>query len=79
MVNVVKAFDEYRRDKIDGIWACSFNNLHSMLSCDVGNDYKQAHSVCVWGGERKSKRKTGSAIDMTVNLVDYDMCVRLCR
>ena len=48
------------------------------MSCDGGNDYKQAHNGN--GGEkRKSKRETGSAIDLTVNLVDYDRCVRLCR
>ena len=30
-------------------------------------------------GGKKRKRETGSAIDLTVNLVDYDRCVRLCR
>ena len=74
MANVVKAFEEYPRDKIDGIWACWFNNLRSVMSCDGGNDYRQAHN-----GGKKRKRETGSAIDLTVNLVDYDRCVRLCR
>ena len=74
MVNVMKAFEEYPREKIDGIWASWFNNLRSVMSCDGGNDYKQAHN-----GGKKRKRETGSAIDLTVNLVDYDRCVRLCR
>ena len=30
-------------------------------------------------GGKKRKRETGSAIDLTVNLVDYDRCVHLCR
>ena len=72
MVNVIK---ECPREKIDGIWACWFNNLRSVMSCDGGNDYKQAHD----GGKRR-KRETGSAwCDFTVDLVDYDRCVRLCR
>ena len=74
MVNVMKAFEEYPREKIDGIWASWYNNVRSVMSCDGGNDYKQAHN-----GGKKRKRETGSAIDLTVNLVDYDRCVRLCR
>ena len=74
MVNVMKAFEEYPKEKIDGIWASWYNNLRSVMSCDGGNDYKQAHN-----GGKKRKRETGSAIDLTVNLVDYDRCVRLCR
>jgi len=74
MVNVMKAFEEYPREKIDGIWACWFNNLRSVMSCDGGNDYKQAHN----GGKRR-KRETGSACDFSVNLGDYDRCKRLCR
>ena len=70
----MKAFEEYPREKIDGIWACWFNNLYRVMSCDGGNDYKQAHN----GGERR-KRETGSACDFTVDSVDYDRCVRLCR
>ena len=44
------------------------------MASDGGNDYKQAHN----GGKRR-KRETGSACDLTVNLDDYDRCVRLCR
>ena len=54
--------------------ACWFNNLRSVMSCDGGNDNKQARD-----GGGKRKRETGSAVDLTVNLVDYDRCVRLCR
>ena len=67
MANVMKAFEEYPRDKIDGIWACWFNNLRSVMASDGGNDYKQAHN-----GGKKRKKDTGSACDFTVNLVDYD-------
>ena len=35
MVNVMKAFEEYPREKIDGIWACWFNNLRSVIQRDV--------------------------------------------
>jgi hypothetical protein len=73
MANVLKAFDEYPADKLDGIWACYYNNLRSVMACKGGNDYKQAHN-----GGAKRKRDTGSAIDLTVNLVDYDECVELC-
>ena len=52
MVNVMKAFEEYPREKIDGIWACWFNNLYRVMSCDGGNDYKQAHN----GGKRERDR-----------------------
>ncbi len=51
-------------------------NLRSMMSCDGGNDHRQAHTH---NGGKKRKRETGSAIDLTVNLVDYDRCVRPCR
>ena len=44
MVNVMKAFEEYPREKIDGIWASWFNSLRSVMSCDGGVDYKQAHN-----------------------------------
>ena len=74
MINVMKAFEEYPRKKIDGLWACWFNNLRSVMASDGGIDYKQAHN----GGKRR-KRETGSACDLTVNLDDYDRCVRLCR
>ena len=74
MVNVMKAFEEYPREKIDGIWACWYNNLRSVMACDGGNDYKQAHNGC-----KRRQRETGSACDYTVNLDDYDRCVRLCR
>jgi hypothetical protein len=71
MVNVMKAFEEYPRDKIDGLWACWFNNLRNIVASDGGNDYKQAHK-----GRKRRKRETGSACDLTVNLDDYDRCVR---
>ena len=76
MVNVVKAFEEYSGYKIDRIWACWFNSLRSVMSCGGGNDHKQAHNE-----EEKRKRETESAaaIDLMVNLIDYDRCVRLRR
>ena len=74
MGNVLKAFEEYPADKFDGIWACYYNNLPSVMQSDGGNDFKQAHN----GGKRR-KRETGSAIDLSVNLDDYEKCLRLCR
>jgi hypothetical protein len=74
MANVLQAFEEYPSSKLDGIWACYFNNLRSIMACDGGNDYKQAHN-----GGRKRKRDTGSAVDLSINLDDYDRCLRLCR
>ena len=71
MVNVMKAFEEYPREKIDGLWDAG---SIIVMACGGGNDYKQAHN----GGKRR-KRDTGSACDLTINLDDYDRCVRLCR
>jgi len=44
MMNVLKAFEEYPADKLDGIWGCYYNNLRSVMESDGGNDYKQAHN-----------------------------------
>ena len=74
IANVLQAFEEYPSSKLDGIWACYFNNLRSIMACDGGNDYKQAHN-----GGTKRKRDTGSAVDLPINLDDYDRCLRLCR
>ena len=71
MVNVMKAFEEYPREKIDGILACWFNNLRSVMSCDGGNDCKEAHD-----GGKIYKKKTPSPGDLVVNLDYYDRCVR---
>ena len=43
MMNVLKAFEEYPADKLDGIWGCYYNNLRIVMESDGGNDYKQAH------------------------------------
>ena len=51
MANVLKTFEEYPAETLDGIWGCYYNNLRSIMACDGGNDYKQAHN----GG--KSDRK----------------------
>lgn len=72
MANVQKAFEEYPADKLDGVWACYCKNLCSVIQSDGGNDYKQAHK----GGKRR-KTETGSAIDLSVNLDNYEKCVSL--
>ena len=78
MVSFTKASEEcFPREKIDGIWACWFNSLHSVMASDGGNVYKQAHSHDSRG--KKCKKDTGSACDFTVNLDDYDRCLRLCK
>ena len=41
------------------------------MSCDGGNDYKQAHD-----GGRIYKKNTPSPFDFVVNLDGYDRCVR---
>jgi hypothetical protein len=69
----MKAFDEYPREKIDGLWVCWFNNLRSVMTCNGGNDYKQAND-----GGKKGKRETCSGCDLTVDLGEYDRCVGVC-
>ena len=74
MANVLKTFEEYPAETLDGIWGCYFNNLRSIMACDGGNDYKQAHN-----GGKKRQKSTGSAVDLSVNVDDYDRCKRLCN
>ena len=52
-----------------------------MVSLSVGSlpSYLVFLFFLAHNGGKKRKRETGSAIDLTVNLVDYDRCVRLCR
>ena len=42
------------------------------MACDGGNDYKQAHN-----GGKKRQKSTGSAVDLSVNVDDYDRCYEL--
>ena len=72
MDNVLKAFEEYPKEKITGIWACYFNNLRGTMSKDGGNDYKQAHN-----NSRNLIKTTGTPIDLRVDLEDYDRCFDL--
>ena len=74
MANVLKTFEEYPAETLDGIWGCYYNNLRSIMACDGGNDYKQAHN-----GGKKRQKSTGSAVDLSVNVDDYDRCKRLCN
>ena len=52
-----------------------------VVSLSVGSlpTYLPSFFFLAHNGGKKRKRETGSAIDLTVNLVDYDRCVRLCR
>ena len=70
-MNVLKAFEEYPADKLDGIWGCHYHNFRSVMESDGRNDYKQAHN-----GGKKRKRDTGSAVDLTINFDDFDRCER---
>ena len=72
MDNVLKAFEEYPKEKITGIWACYFNNLRDIMSVDGGNDYKQAHN-----NSRNLIKTTGTPIDLRVDFEDYDRCFDL--
>ena len=44
MKNVLKAFEEYPKETITGVWACYFNNLRGIMCVNGGNGYKQAHN-----------------------------------
>ena len=47
------------------------SHLRSIMACDGrGNDYKQAPH----NGGKKRKKITGSAVDLSVNVDDYDRC-----
>ena len=70
--NVLKAFEEYPKEKTTDIWACYFNNLRGIMSVDGGNDYKQAHN-----NSRNLIKTTGTPIDLRVDLEDYDRCFDL--
>ena len=72
MDNVLKAFEEYPKEKITDIWACYFNSLRGIMSVDGGNDYKHAHN-----NSRNLIKTTGTPIDLKVDLEDYDRCVDL--
>ena len=72
MDNVLKAFEEYPKEKITGIWAYYFNNLRGIMSVNGGDDYKQAHN-----NSRNLIETTGTPIDLKVYIEDYDRCVDL--
>ena len=62
----------------------SFNERSGASSSEGGGEFECRVSTYLvfflaHNGGKKRKRETGSAIDLTVNLVDYDRCVRLCR
>jgi len=44
--------------------------LRSIMHELGGNDYKQAHN-----DGRKRRRETGTSVDLSINLDDYDRCV----
>ena len=67
MEMIQQAWDEYPMETLDGIWGCLYNNYRSIMACDGGNQYKQAHN-----GGRKRAQNTGSSVDLTVNLDDYN-------
>ena len=68
--SVTRAFDEYPADKLEDKWACYYNNLRSIMSCLGGNDYKQTHSEGI-----RHRQKTGTSVDLSINLGDYDRCL----
>ena len=66
----------------------SFNERSGASSSEGGGEFECRVSTYLpsffyfflaHNGGKKRKRETRSAIDLTVNLVDYDRCVRLCR
>ena len=70
MNNVEKTFWDYPADKLEDKWACYYNNLRSIMHELGGNDYKQAHN-----GGQKRRRETGTSVDLSISLDDYDRCV----
>ena len=68
--HVIKAFDEHPVDKLEDKRACYYNNLRSIMSCLGWNDYKQAHNE-----GRRHRRETGTLVDLSINLDDYDRCL----
>ena len=70
MANVIRAFDKYPVDKLEGKWACYYNNLRSIMSSLGGYDYKQAHNY----GKRR-RRETRTSVDLSISLDDYDRCL----
>jgi hypothetical protein len=59
---VEKELKNYPESTLDGIWACFYNNLRSILEHEGGNQYKQAHN----GGQNRAQI-TGSKIDLKVD------------
>ena len=65
---VQKCFDDYPIDNLDFL----FNNYHSIMASDGGNQYLKAHN-----GGRERRKITGTSVDLTVNMDDYRRCRRL--
>ena len=67
MARVARAFDEYPADKLEDKWACYYSSLRSTMSCLGGNDYKRAHNE-----GKRCRRETGTSVDLSTSLGDYD-------
>ena len=59
---ILQEFNSYPTKTLDGLWGCFYNNLRSILECEGGNQYKQAHNK---GSERAENE--GSAVDLEVD------------
>ena len=71
MQNVVKAFNDYPSDELEDMWASYYNNMRSIVKELGGNDCKQAHN-----GGKKRKRDIGTSVDLSIDLNDYDRCMK---
>ena len=73
MQNVAKAFNDYPSDKLEDMWASYYNNIRSIMEELGGNDYKQAHNG---GKKRKRNIDIGTSVDLSIDLNDYDRCMK---
>lgn len=67
ITNVTAEYNNYDRDTLDHIWAHQIDCWRSILAVDGDNQYKKAHG----GGRRRHKNST-TAVDLTINIDDYN-------
>ena len=67
---IQEAWDEYPMETLDGIWGCLYNNYHSIMACDGGNQYKHGQ----FGQSESERRRLQSNlrnVKSLVNILNY--------